>query len=247
MLIIQPFIFTQFDEITFGFSTKIGCKRKAPYYFNMSYNVGDDKDSVNENRSEFLKKIEIEDENVVFQKQVHADKITPASVGGDCGESDALITAEKNLALSISTADCPAIFIYDKKEKVIAAVHSGWRGTNKKILDKTLLQLKNQFGSNSQNLFCYISPSITAKNYRVGSEVAKLFDKKYVILQNDKPHIDLVSANYDMLLGFGVKESNIQVSNLCTYEYSSILHSYRRDGEYSGRALGIIAIKERSN
>jgi len=47
-----------------------------------------------------------------------------------------------------------------------------------------------------------------------------------------------------MLISEGVKEKNIQVSKLCSYEYANLLHSYRRDGIKSGRALGVIAIKE---
>jgi len=44
MLIIKPFIFQQFPEIIFGFSTKVGLNKKAPYFFNLSYNVRDEKD-----------------------------------------------------------------------------------------------------------------------------------------------------------------------------------------------------------
>ena len=39
------------------------------------------------------------------------------------------------------------------------------------------------------------------------------------------------------------KKHNIQVSKLCSYEYSNLLHSYRREGEKSGRAIGVIALK----
>lgn len=245
MLIIKPFIFNNYPEIIFGFSTRVGLSRTAPYFFNMSYSVGDEKKSVDENRSTFFEKIGLKPESVSYQKQIHEDNITEVNVGGKCGESDALITTEKNLGLAISSADCPAIFIYDQKNRVIAAIHSGWRGTVKKILDKTLQRFRGKFNSNPSELVCYISPSITQINYEVGKEVADQFDKKYILIRDGRFYLDVASANYDMLLKKGVKQSNIQLSNLCTYEYSTLLHSYRRDGLQSGRALGVIAMREK--
>jgi copper oxidase (laccase) domain-containing protein len=61
--------------------------------------------------------------------------------------------------------------------------------------------------------------------------------------KEDKYLLDLKAANRDMLIEYGVKSDNIEVSNLCTFE-KEYLHSYRRDGKVSGRALGIIALKK---
>ena len=138
MLIINPYIFKQFSEITFGFSTRIGLQRNKPYYFNMSYTVGDEPDKVNENRFTFFKQLGLDTESVAYQKQVHSDKIIFVNTGGDSGKSDAMITDKNNIGLAISTADCCAVFIYDPVKKVLAGVHSGWRGTSKEILLKVL-------------------------------------------------------------------------------------------------------------
>ncbi len=97
----------------------------------------------------FLDELGLNEKMVSYQKQVHEDKINTVSSFGSCGESDALITTKKNLGLAISSADCPAIFIYDPVQKVIAAVHSGWKGTEKKILMKTIQKLKNEFNVKS--------------------------------------------------------------------------------------------------
>ncbi len=245
MLIIKPYIFNRFHEITFGFSTKIGAGRKAPYYFNMSFAVSDDSSRVAENRKLFFNELGLTEENVAYQKQVHGDRITVVNDAGNCGESDAMITTELNLGLAISTADCCGIFIYEPDKKVIAGVHSGWKGTAKKILLKTLNKLKNEFNCNPQELICYISPAISQMNYKVGKEVAEQFDSKYILKKNNNLYLNIPQANFDMLIQSGVKENNIQVSNLCTFEYSEILHSYRHDGKKSGRALGVIAMKGR--
>ena len=244
MLIIKPLIFKRFSEIIFGFSTKIGADAKLPYYFNLSYSVGDEKEIVDSNRRLFFRELGLNEKMVSYQKQVHEDKISLVNSFGRCGESDALVTKTKNLGLAISSADCPAIFIYDPKEKVIAAVHSGWRGTEKKILRKTIQKLKSDFNSNPSNLFCYIGPSISQNNYVVGEEVASKFDKEFIIKNENKFYLDLTGANYKMLIDEGVKAFNIQVSGLCSFEYENLLHSYRREGVKSGRALGIIAMKE---
>ena len=244
MLIIKPFIFNRFSEIVFGFSTKIGPNAKPPYYFNLSYSVDDEKEIIDSNRKLFFGGLGLNEKMVSYQKQVHEDKINTVSSFGSCGESDALITTKKNLGLAISSADCPAIFIYDPIQKVIAAVHSGWKGTEKKILKKTIEKLKNDFHSDASNLVCYIGPSISQKNYEVGEEVASKFDKKFLSVNGNKFYLNLSEANYKMLTDEGVKEANIQVSDLCTYEYETLLHSYRRDGQKSGRALGVIAMKE---
>jgi len=244
MLIVKPFIFKRFPEIVFGFSTKIGPNAKPPYYFNLSYSVDDAKEIVDSNRALFFNELGLNEKIVSYQKQVHEDKINTVSSFGSCGESDALITSKMNLGLAISSADCPAIFIYDPKEKVIAAVHSGWKGTQKKILRKTIQKLKTDFNSDASNLICYIGPSISQKNYEVGEDVAAKFDGEFVVKNENKFYLNVSGANYKMLVDDGVKGGNIQVSGLCSYEYENLLHSYRRDGQKSGRALGVIAMRE---
>jgi len=243
MLIIRPYIFDSCPEICCGFSTKIGLKRKTPFYFNMSYNVNDKTYIVDENRKAFLNSLGLSDNTIGYQTQVHGDNIKSISNSGSCGESDALITNKRNLGLVISSADCPAIFIYDRENKIIAAVHSGWRSTAKKILEKTLFKLKDDFGSKSENLICYIGPSISQQNYEIGKNVAENFDVEHLNFKNGKHFLNLKKANYKMLLNAGVKENNVQVSKLCTFEYQDLLHSYRRDGAESGRAIGVIAMK----
>jgi len=49
-----------------------------------------------------------------------------------------------------------------------------------------------------------------------------------------------------MLLNYGLDKGNVQISHYCSYELNELLHSYRRNGLHSGRALGIIAMKSSS-
>ena len=243
MLILKPPIFRKYPEIIFGFSTKIGAERKAPYYFNLSFSVNDKKEIVEENRTLFFNALGLNAENVAYQKQVHGDAISYVTKGGYAGKSDAMITDKTGIGLAISIADCVPIFIYDLKNKIAAGVHSGWRSSSKNILYKTLVKLNKQFNSLPENLVVYLGPSIKQNNYEVGKEVADLFNKKYVNHQNGKLFLDVAEFNYDVLIDFGVKKVNVQQSGLCTFAMDNILHSYRRDGEKSGRSIGVIAIK----
>ena len=243
MLILKPHIFKQFPEISFGFITKAGAEKNDLFHFNMSYSVGDKKENVDENRAQFFRQLGLTSNKVAFQKQVHEDKIVVVEKGGNCGESDALITTKKSLGLAISTADCPAIFIYNRRKKIICGVHSGWRGTRKRILEKAVLKLTDQFNSNPADLYCYITPSISRVNYEVSEEVADQFNEKDLCIKDGKYFLDLAGTNYRMLIKCGVKGSQIQVSQLCTFEFSSVFHSYRRWRKESGRALAVIAMK----
>ena len=243
MVILKSHILSEFPEINFGFSTKIGLNRKEPFCFNMSMTVKDNKDIVIENRTAFFSYFGLAYTDVALQRQTHTDIITYVKNGGQLGESDALITDNLNTGLAISSADCTPIFIYDRKNRIIAGVHSGWRGTEKRILQKTIIKLVSEFASLPENLFVYIGPAISQKNYEVGPEVAALFEDKYKCQKEDKYLLDVTGANYDILIESGIPERNIEKSELCSFDMKDILHSYRRDGINSGRALGIIVLK----
>jgi conserved hypothetical protein TIGR00726 len=241
---LRPAIFEQFDEIICGVSTIIDKNAKPPFWFNQSLSVGDDEKKVLSNRKRWLESLGIPPENCATQKQVHGDTIRFITEGGMKGESDAMITDKPGIAVLISTADCPAIFVYDRKEKLVAGIHSGWRGTSIRIVEKTINTMKNGLGCKPGNLFCYMAPAISQANYEVGPEVAELFDGRYLKKVGGKFLLDVPLANYHMLLEAGISKKHIQISKLCTYNFSNLLHSYRRDGARSGRASGIIAMKK---
>ncbi|HEX2963037.1 MAG TPA: peptidoglycan editing factor PgeF [Ignavibacteriales bacterium] len=244
MVILQSLIFRKYPEIVFGFSTKINSDSPAPYFFNLSLSVGDDPKRVKQNRSDFFHALNLSEKSVALQKQTHSDICTYTEKAGLCGESDAMITDKKNLGLGVSVADCTPVFLYDPVNKVISAVHSGWRGTQKKILANTIEKMARDYNSRAEDLIAYIGPSISQNNYEVGGEFTGFFDEKYLKPSGDKYLLDVKGANLDILLDAGVQRSNIQVSTLCTFQMENLLHSYRRDGLHSGRLLGIIAMKD---
>lgn len=243
MIILKSKIFLKYPEIVFGFNTKIDMESSAPYFFNLSYSVGDIKESVENNRRSFFSNLGLSDNTMIFQNQVHSDIISIADRAGSVGESDAIITATRGLGLAISAADCNAIFVYDPINCVIAGIHSGWKGTERRIASKTIRKMSAVFNSKPKNMVAYLAPSISQANYEVGEEVAALFDSEFVKKVDPKFYLDLKKANFNMLLEEGIRFENIQKSDLCTFAYSDLFHSYRRDGLHSGRSLGIIAMK----
>ena len=242
MVILKSSLLNQFPEIVFGFSTKLGLYREPPFNFNMSLSVGDEEEIVSENRSEFFYKLGLQNK-AALQKQVHGDRVKIVSQPGLAGESDAIVTSEIGLGLAVSTADCTPIFVYDNSKKIIAGIHSGWRSSEKRITAKSIQKMKEEFSSKAEDLFVYIGPSISQKNYEVGEDFENKFAAKYLKPSNGKFLLDVKQVNFDQLLESGVPEQNIQVSNLCSFEMKNILHSYRREGEISGRSFGVIAMR----
>lgn len=240
MDIIESNLFKLFPELIFGFSTKNGLNRTAPFYYNMSLSVGDIATNVHENRMDFFNKLNIK--KVVFQKQIHSDIINIVKYNTPLNEGDGMITNETNVGLAISAADCVPIFIYDKEKKIIAGVHSGWRGTQKQILKKTIEKLKLVYDSKPENIFVYIGPCISVGNYQVSDDFINYFEKEYLEIINGKIHLDLRKANFNMLIEENIPKENIEISDICSFEDVN-LHSYRREGSLSGRALGVISIK----
>jgi YfiH family protein len=238
-LFITPYIFKEFPEIVAAISTRNG-NDTPPYFFNLSYKVGDNYNRVSENRKIFFSALGIEEEKIVFQKQIHSDICNFVTSPGFIPNSDALYTNCNNLYLTVTVADCLPILIYSPETKVVGAVHAGWRGTLRKILFKTVLTIKNHFNINLKELRVYIGPGISVKNFEVGYEVAKEFPKEYIIHNNEKFFVDLKKYNFDQLIESGVSGEHIEISPLCTFDEIQLCHSYRRDKKYSGRMIALI-------
>ncbi len=238
---ILPQIFRKFSEIIAAQSTREGGVSPYPYGLNLSSHVGDDLKNVEENRRIFYAAIGIPPgARFVYQNQVHSGNVNV--VYGNEGivpESDALVTAEPNVFLAVSIADCTPILLYDPITKLIAAVHAGWRGTEQLITINTARKLIS-LGAKAENMYAFIGASASGDNYEVGTEVATLFEKDYYReLPNGKCLLDIKKANRDQLLIGGIPLEQIEISSHCTIKDFN-LHSYRRDREQSGRMYAVI-------
>lgn len=162
-------------------------------------------------------------DNIYIAKEKSSEKMTRIA------NTDALITNQKFTHLLIYTADCMPIMIFDPLQKVIAIVHSGWKGTVKKIVLKTLKKMQQEFGSKAKDIKVYIGPSIGPCCYDTqNTEQIKQF-KKYsncVIKRDKKTFIDLWSAVEQDLLKFGILSKNLENAKMCTSCQNKLFSSH---------------------
>lgn len=146
-------------------------------------------------------------------------------------KGDAIITNKKNIPLVIKTADCIPILLYDKENKVIALVHSGWKGTLNNIVIDTLNKMINKYNSKKENIDVYLYPSIRKCHFEVEYDVYTQFKnkikniEKYTTKKDIKYYIDLQQIVIDNLKQNGINK--IYDSKVCTYCNHDIYHSYR--------------------
>ena len=115
---------------------------------------------------------------VGFLDQTHSDNVY--IYNGKVEEGDALITNKESTAVGVFTADCVPILLYDKANKVVAAIHSGWRGTFSCIVSKTIDEMKKKYGTKSQDLVAYIGPHMHQCCYEVSEELIDKFKNSEV-------------------------------------------------------------------
>lgn len=219
--------------------------------FTLSYSSSPDREEIVQNRQSLAGAMGISPNRLFFPSQVHDTRIvhvTPDTKTEELLETDALITTEKEICIAVMSADCVPILLYDKRNQVIAAVHSGWRGTVAKILEKTLHTLHAQFDTKGQDLVAGIGPSVCQESYEVGEEVVQAVDeafgKKYELVtpqSNGKARFDLWKANELQLLDFGVSPSQIELSHLCTVKNNHHFYSARK-GDRGRFGAGIMMI-----
>lgn len=188
-------------------------------------------------------------ECLYFPVQVHKTNIvtvTSSTKKEALLETDALLTAEKGVGIAVMSADCVPVLLYDTKNNIAGAVHSGWRGTVAKIVEKTLHEMQRAFGTRGEHIVAGIGPSVSQDVYEVGEEVIQeviqAFGKENGLLihqPNNKARLDLWKANRKQLLEFGVPEKSIELANLCTVQNNQHFFSARK-GDTGRFAAGIM-------
>ncbi len=239
-------LFSKYQNLLQFFSTRRGGFSKAPYDgLNLGMHSGDDKQSVVQNRRLFFQELRIPEGRLVFPEQVHSANVQLVMNPGIVPECDALITPEKNLFLTIQTADCFPVFLFDPVAEAIGIVHSGWRGTAAHIVPKTIALMEEKLNGRAENMMAALGPGVQQSCYQVDTETASHFDETYC--QPDGPghfKLDVQSAVADQLLKAGLKRENLEVDKTCTHCAADRYYSYRRDGKQSGRMMGVIGMRE---
>jgi polyphenol oxidase len=217
--------------------------------FTLSLSSTPDRESVMRNREQLASALGIDGTKLFFPSQVHGTTIVNVHHGlarESLQNTDALITNHPGVCISVMSADCVPVLLYDKLNRAVAAVHSGWRGTVARILEKTLHRMREEFGTQGENIIAGIGPSVSQDFYEVGdeviSEVTRVFGSESGLLISQpeyKAKLDLWQANRLQLLEFGVSATNIEISDLCTVRENHHFFSARK-GDAGRFAAGIM-------
>jgi len=190
----------------------------------------------------------------VIMRQLHSDtvhRLDEAPAGKL--EGDGLMTDVPGLLLVIRTADCLPVFLVDAKNRAAAAVHCGWRGTEKRILEKTAEAMGRAYGSEPRAMLAALGPCIGSACYEVGPEVRESFLRAgfppavlaEAPVRPGKSLLDLRAANIWLLDGLGFKKDNIlDFGSACTHCEPHLL-SYRRNPGDSRRMYNFIGFTPR--
>lgn len=214
-----------------------------------------EKDIVNESYIKICRELQISSENIIDKKQTHSDNVVVINMDNKekfLDNTDGCITKEKNIAIPIITADCIPFLLFDSQKRIIANVHSGWKGTVQRIIEKTVKMMIKEFECNPLDLICCVGPSIGKCHFEVKEDVKEIFEKEFKDMldkniisnsnKNDSYYIDTILINKLMLVNLGLKESNIIESNICTVCNIDRFHSYRVEKEKAGRNLSLITL-----
>ena len=245
----------EIDCIAHCFTSKCGGKSRGKIEgLNLGFRCGDSFESVRENYVLVAEDMEIPFERITAGRQTHSANIrviTEEDAGkgvsreSDFQDVDGMVTNLKNLPLVVYYADCVPVLMVDSNAGVVAAVHSGWRGTVAKITQNAVEIMVSKFGADPANIKAAIGPSIGPCCFETGEEVALQFDEKFVEKSEDgKAKVDLWKANMDILQSCGIKSENIDILELCTICNSDMLYSYRVHKDSTGRMGAFIMLKD---
>ncbi|MGM9755458.1 MAG: peptidoglycan editing factor PgeF [Parabacteroides sp.] len=243
--------------ISHFFTTRQGGVSRGMAYGSMNPGLytEDDPEAVRRNLAILSERIGLPVARIVMPHQTHEDCLLtidadflmkPMAEQRQLLEGvDGLVTAEPQVCVAVSTADCVPLLLYAPDQGVVAAIHAGWRGTVKGIAQKAVRCLQTMFGCDPAQVRAGIGPSISQAAFEVGEEVVEAFSSAgmpvYRLMRRDpnngKARIDLWGANRWQLMEVGVEAGHIEIAGICTYTQWEHFFSARRLGVRSGRIV----------
>jgi polyphenol oxidase len=214
----------------------------------------DERISVVENRMRMATHMNVVPDCFLGVWQVHSANVVTVSSPwvGERPKADALVTATRNLAISVATADCGSVLFVDSQAGVIGAAHAGWQGAFNGVLEATISAMEN-LGAKRSRTSVAIGPMLSQKNYEVGPEFFARFMAQdsantCFFVPSQKPDhamFDLPAYNRMRLQKAGV--GGIDDVALCTYDDEQRFYSYRRathrkEPDY-GRLISAIVLR----
>ena len=210
-------------------TTRHGGGSTRPYdTLNLGLHVGDDAETVVQNRKTAAAGFGVDLDDVVFARQVHG--VSPAVVGPDdrgrgtrteddaIPDADILVTTSPQVTLAILVADCLPLALVDPEAGVLAAVHAGWRGTAAGAVGRAVLAMRD-CGADAERLRVFLGPAVRPDRYQVSETVLQALTEAVhpavlddAVARVDGPGhwlVDLVAANRQQLIASGVRDDHI--------------------------------------
>ena len=260
------------------FTTRMGGVSEGIWgTMNLSFQRGDNPEHVLENYKRIGEVLGISPEDMVTSKQTHTTNIRLVTRNDkgkgvvsplDYEDIDGLMTKEKGIALVTSYADCVPLYFVDPVHGAIGLAHSGWRGTVGRMGAVMVEAMTKQFGTNPQELYAAIGPSICQECYEVSEDVAQEFlhlekegaDVIHKMLKNGfysgsgrivepgkapgKYQLDLWLANAVILRKAGIPLAQIAITDICTCHNPEYLFSHRASNGKRGNLCAFLMLKD---
>lgn len=223
---------------------RLGGASTGPYAeFNLGDHVGDDPGAVTANRRLLAAALGLEENGLVFMRQVHGIAVADASTtmrprpGDDpVAEADALVSAEPGVALVVLVADCIPVLLWDARTGVIGAAHAGRPGLRAGVLPAVVAAMH---ALGAREVRAVLGPAVCGDCYEVPEsmrdDVVSVLPQSWARSRTGTPALDLRAGALAQLAGLGVAA---EAAGGCTFEDDAYF-SYRRDGR-TGRCAGVI-------
>ncbi|MBS1272612.1 MAG: Polyphenol oxidase [Candidatus Marinimicrobia bacterium] len=209
---------------------------------NLGRSEHDSDENVDENRRRFFTATGVPRDETVMARQVHSNRVTIGHEPGVIPNCDGFITGVDDLYLIIGVADCHTIFLTTSDQKVVGALHAGWRGIAGNILGKAIDSLEKNFHYRANEVEIGISPGIGECCYEVGAEVVSRFPHSVVSKRGESYHLNLAKTIEMQAHQLGIPGEQIYAANCCTSCEPEYWYSYRRDDGVTGRMWGVIGM-----
>lgn len=256
--------FERFPDIVHAFSTRLGGVSRGIYSsMNLSFTRGDEDAAVHENYRRLADAVGFSTEDIVTSDQTHTANVrvvTEADRGNGITKPrpytdvDGMVTNVPGLVLATFYADCVPLYFVDPVHHAIGLSHSGWRGTVARIGEVTVEKMKEEYGTEPEDLYTAIGPSICQDCYEVSEDVIlefqKSFEEKYwdalfYKKENGKYQLNLWEANHLIMLEAGIKEEHISVPGICTCCNPEFLFSHRASHGKRGNLGAFLGIRRK--
>jgi polyphenol oxidase len=130
---------------------------------------------------------------------------------------DYVVTHLMGYALTIITADCLPIVMYDPFQKVVALIHAGWKGSVVGVAAQAVFSMQRAYGTAFSDVKVFFGPSAQKCCYEVredfvarvkSSEIGYVYEGLFEYRCNDTIYFDLALYNYYQLRQLGVVHQN---------------------------------------